>query len=258
MTRPRLEACYFGSVSSPQMEWPRLARVLHATASHHCPAWSVRVSCVTPALRTSALGVPSHAVNTQKMDEWHRIVMAANDGDRLLLIDADTMIVRPIDDVWDREFDLAYTSKRHTKFPFNSGVVFLRVSDRVREFVSAWQRENARMLEHCCPSGRACLDPGCHSRWRARYGGINQAALGWMLEQSQTYGVQLAELPCAEWNCEDASWDEFDLNRTRILHLKGLLRRVVFGRQDPTNDRVRWLAHYWRQTEADCREAMPA
>lgn len=230
--RPRLEACYFGS--EPGGMWRRLAAVLEATAQQHCPSWAVRVAHVTPEKRKSALGVPSHVHNTQKMDEWWRLVSTAPIGDRLLLIDADTMICRPLDAVWDHDFDMAYTTKR-SRFPFNSGVVFFRITEATKAFVHAWRAENIRMLG----------DGRYHQMWRKKYGGINQASLGALLDRQADFGLRIHSLPCQEWNCEDSAWADFDPAVTRIVHVKSHVRRVLFGKDKPT-PAIRPVLDLWR------------
>jgi hypothetical protein len=230
VTPPRLEACYFGDHGSDV--WRRMAAVLEATALEQCKGWQVNVRRVEPERRVSALGVDSHARNTEKMDEWHRIVMGSADGDRVLLIDTDTFIVKPLDDVWSLEFDLAYTTKP-SRFPFNSGVVFLRISDRVRGFVEDWRNENIRMLG----------DRRYHVPWRAKYGGINQAALGAILDRNGLHGLDVRQLPCAEWNCEDSSWWSTGPEKARIVHVKSALRKAIFHKQPPD-----WIRH----TKQEC------
>ena len=216
---PRLEACAFQTGSDPAGMWARLVRVLAFSAARQCPGWDRQIQTITPPRMQSALGIPSHVHNTQKMEHWYQTVAAAPDGADLLLIDADTMILRPLDDIWDRDFDLAYTVKE-SRFPFNSGVVFLRVSPAVRAFASRWRDENRKMLG----------DARHHQVWRKRFGGINQAALGRLLDAGDHQGLTLAKLPCLEWNCEDSSWAAYDPAVTRIAHLKGALRRAVFLR----------------------------
>ena len=234
---PRLISHWFGA--NPIFE--RMARVLEHSARKHCPEWSIEVERVTPAPRVSPLGNDSHATNTQKMDEWNAVVQAAPEGDRILLIDADTMVLLPLDPVWDLEFDLAYTVK-DSRFPFNSGVVFLRVNDRARAFAAAWQAENARLLN----------TPTVHREWRRQYGGVNQAALGAMLTNGivEQLGLQVAKIPCAEWNCEDSTWPLFDRERTRIVHVKSALRRSVFG-IGPATPRLKPLVRVWRLLERE-------
>lgn len=246
-----LSASYFNA--EPGGRWARLARVLAHSAATHCPAWARRIEAITPAPLTSALGIPSHVHNTQKMAAWAEAVDRAPEGAELLLIDADTVILRPLDDVWDRIVDVGYTTKA-SRFPFNSGVVFLRVSPRTRAFVRAWLDENIRMLG----------DKTHHVVWRQQYGGINQAALGYMLTQRPP-ALQMLELPCAEWNCEDASWPAFDPAVTRILHIKGALRRALFPGApvravDDPGVMVRRLAALWIAQEQDAiaADAAPA
>ncbi len=240
-TAPCLEACCFGA--DPDGQWARMARVLAWTAGQHCPGWVSHIQRIRPQPMVSALGIASHVANTQKMEHWYTLVSAAPDGARLLLLDADTMITRPLDDVWDRDFDLAYTTKE-SRFPFNSGVVFVRVTDRARAFVSAWRDENRRMLG----------DSAHHQTWRKRYGGINQASLGFMLAQPPRAGLTIATLPCVEWNCEDFSWERFDPRVTRIVHLKSSLRRAIFLRT-AVGQHVRPLAALWGTLEREALEA---
>lgn len=238
--RPRLEACFFGDSAG---QWQRLARVLEFSARKHCPGWDVNVRRIEPTPRQSPLGIPSHVHNTQKMDAWRDVIAASANGDRVLLIDADTMVLRSLDGLWERDFDIAYTVKLAERFPFNSGVVFVRVTPASRAFVDAWQAENARLLE----------DPTEHQRWRARFGGVNQAALGAMLTNGivDRLGLRVLKVPCLEWNCEDSSWARYDPRVTRIVHIKASLRRATFSRGLATNQKVRQLVNIWAALERE-------
>lgn len=236
MTPPRLESCYFEMGDLPG-RWTRLARVLAASAAVHCPAWHVRVEALDSRPDPALIGTQAHIRNTHKLGWWHARVMEATDGDRLLLIDADTVILRPLEDVWALDFDLAYTTKRGGLFPFNAGVIFLRVSDPVRAFMSAWLAENARLMA-------TAQD---RHLWVRRYGGVNQAALGHVLDQ-RPRNLQLRELPCAEWNCEDDSWPRFDPAVTRILHVKSALRRACLSVLDET-PALAPMSQTWRAYE---------
>lgn len=240
---PRLIACHFGD-----RDWTRMAAVLAHTAREHCPGWDVQIEAITPVPHVSALGMPSHVANTQKMEHWFDRAMAAPDGTPVLCIDADTMIVQPIDAVWDRVFDLAYTTKV-SRFPFNSGVVFLRMSEPVRDFLAIWMHENRRMLG----------DQVHHQVWRAKYGGINQASLGYALESKLASGLRLAQLPCVEWNCEDSAWDRANAS-TRIVHVKSGLRKAALRGRRGATPAIRRLADQWRALDARLRqpEARPA
>lgn len=225
----RIESPYFG-------DYDRLARVLEHTARHHCPNWAVNVYRIDPTpLKAHRRAQNSHIANTQKMESWNDVIQAAPDGDRILLIDADTFFTNPIDDIWDRGFDLAYTNK-DSRFPFNSGVIFVRVSPRTKRFFADWAEVNRNML----------IDADRHLPWRAKFGGINQAAFGQMLETN--HGLDMLTLPCQEWNCEDSAWADFDPATTRIVHVKSALRAAVFGNYKRRPGVAR-LADLWKELE---------
>lgn len=234
VTPPRLEGCYFPRPGTELM-WERLARVLEATAAEQCPGWQVRVAKIPAAAGSTA------ASNTAKLEHWRRVVQETADGDRVLLIDADTMILRPLDAVWDQPFDVAYTTKTK-KFPFNAGVMFVRVSPQTKAFMAAWAEENRQML----------ADSTRHQPWKATYGGINQAALGRLLSEGRVANLATAALPCLEWNCEDTSWASFDPAVTRILHIKSLLRVSALSRSRPVPE-LAPLVERWRDADRQAR-----
>lgn len=216
----RLEACYFdedGSIRGGR--WARMAAVLERTAAEHCAGWTRKIDRLGPA-RLGVAGVPGHKANTHKLRHWVRIISAAPDHDQILLIDADTMILRPLEDVWRWEFDLAFTEKTHV-FPFNLGVLFVRVNAKTRQFFGQWLEENERLF-HAGEDGAR--------KWRRQYGGINQSAFGRLRERGALEGLTVLPLACAEWNCEESAWETAG-HDARILHIKGALRRAIFGEQ---------------------------
>ena len=133
----------------------------------------------------------------------------------MLLIDGDMAILRPLDPIWNLSFDVAYTARERNRLPLNGGVVFLRVSDRTRQFMEAWWTANLTFLG----------DNAAHAPWRRSYAGINQAALGYLFEKVD-HGCDIRRLLCSEWNCVE--WDRFRAGHTRVLHIKSGLRRAVF------------------------------
>ena len=235
----RIESVWFGSGI-----YERMARVFLATAHRHCPDWQINLRQIDEVdLPRHRAALPSHAANTQKMEAWNAIVQGSADGERILLIDSDTFFVNSVSDVWEREFDIAYTVKEESRFPFNSGVVFVRVSPQVKAFFEAWAEENRAML----------VDASRHSPWRHRYGGINQAAFGRMLKSEAAEALNIVGLPCQEWNCEDASWASFDPAVTRIVHVKSALRRAIFNGCPLSACKwgVKPLVDLWCQIEAE-------
>jgi len=240
---PVLAAAYFGSGAAGD-QYGRLARVLEHTAGVHCPGWQIRVERLTaPASYTSAIGVASHVTNSQKLEWWRSIVIDAEDGDRVLLIDADMMITRPLEDVWTRPFDLAYTIRTEGRLPLNGGVVFVRVSPASRRFVDRWFAINQLFLR----------DANAHRHWRTKYAGINQAAFGYMLERERDPALVLERLTCDEWNAENTAWAKFDPTFTRIVHLKSGLRRALFGM--PAKPEYKRLIALWHALEKETKAA---
>lgn len=245
MTAPQLRACYF---DPPGCQYARLARVLLYTARQHCAAWDVAVERIEPEKMAGARSASDWA-NTQKLEWWARQVQAAPEGARILLIDADTMILRALDDVWALEFDLAYTEREKggsPSYPFNAGVIFLRATPTARAFFELWREENRRMF----------ADKAYHAKWHQRFGGMNQAALGKLLNDraAERLGARLERLPCSEWNCEDSSWHRYAPGRTRIVHVKSALHRAALGTAGSTF-RVRPLALVWRALERQAGSA---
>lgn len=228
---PRLISVYFGGGI-----WAQMAAKLLKTASRRLKGWEVDVRRVDvgPHTKSSAPGRRrSLAANCDKMWWWNQIMQTTKDGERLLFIDTDTVVLRSLDDIWKRDFDKAITAKE-SRFPFNSGVVFVRSSTHTRRFFADWLHENERML----------ADEKNHTPWRTKYGGLNQASLGYMLEQGLP--LKVIRIPCREWNCEDSCWRKFD-SSTRILHVKGELRRALFEpAKQPIRPHISKVARAWR------------
>jgi len=201
---PRLIAGYDGD------RYARLVRVLAATAARHCPAWDVRITVL-----------PTVTAEASKLRHWLAAVEDAPDGTPMLLMDADSVILHPLDTVWDTPFDVAWTARNPawSPWPNNGGVVFVRASDGVRAFLRDWR---AALLPLLQTTGAVRKD------WLARFGAVEQAALAQTVAATT---LQTVALPCLEWNCEDSSWAHFDPQRTRIVHVKGALRGALFGKR---------------------------
>lgn len=237
MTSPRLVVRYFGPGRDKM--WDRLTHVLAYTARQQLPSWRLDIAAIEPIDGTvySPRGVQGYVWNTHKLDAWTAIVDAAEDGEPILLLDADTVILRPLDDVWAHPFDVAYTVKPETAaLPFNGGVVFVRATAAAREFMGLWRAKNRLFLEN----------PQEFDVWR-NFGGLNQASLGAVLRQKQHHAA-IKKLPCLEWNCEDEHWGQFETGVTRILHVKSHLQRAIFQMVKP-EDGERPLVALWRQLE---------
>lgn len=235
---PLLFSCYFDA--APNGMFGRLARVLRATAAEQCPQWDRRVQLFdAPVAPRRKYVDDAHLYNTEKLNLWTMAVDAAAVDTPILLIDADTAIVRPLDDVWRRPFDVALTVRdKSCRLPLNAGVVFLRANATTRAFMHAWRDANAHMM-----TDGEFLRP-----WRKKYGGLNQAALGYVLEKTAIgRATSIERLACQEWNCEDSSWTAFD-GRTRIVHVKSSLRMAIFHYSPAWRD-LKPLMRLWIELE---------
>lgn len=183
--------------------------------------------------------------NTNKMRAWNQVAQDANTGDTILLIDCDTLILRGLSDIDDvlGDHELAFTMKpKGAQFPFNSGVVIARINDGTRKFFREWLDTNEAFLANGAK----------HQSYRLRYGGINQASLGYMLRNhyanESSESLSILHLQCQEWNCENETWKNFN-DTTRILHIKsGLRKGCLTGDIPPVGKhKIEPLVEIWRQ-----------
>jgi len=242
--RPRLEAVWFKGEGPNGASYERLARVLEYTASVHCRNWDVHIHHVSMNVNYKTNGIHSHISNTEKLIHWARAIERAEDGAEVLLMDADMMILRPIDDIWDLKFDMAYTTK-NAKLPFNGGVVFVRVNAHTKTFMAAWIDANMQLI----------ASPADHAKWRHKFGGMNQAAFGLLLPRIHDYKVHLIEIPCKEWNCEQSAWHTYNPAFTRIVHIKSGLRRAVMAKGSHIETELLPLVHRWRELEKEAHDS---
>jgi hypothetical protein len=199
-------------------EFGRMARVLETSARSWCPSWDVRVRQVTRPEFSGPRSSQAQIDNGWKLTLWTQIVNAEPDGSQVLIVDADTFVVGNLDELWETEFDFAYTGREQSRFPLNAGVIAVRVNDASRAFMSAWSARDKSFFNN----------DAARMPWRERYGGYNQASLGSLLEGGYPAGVRVGRVPCSKWNCEDSSWAGFG-STTRIVHVKGALRTSIFG-----------------------------
>ena len=257
MRPARLVSCWFEVPDGrawPPVWYERHARVLEHSARKNTPDWTIDVRKIAPAVpMMSAYGgnlSSAFAYNSYKLAWWSQALQDAVDGERMLICDADLMVLRSLDPVWDIPFDVAITTKREcSRIPLNGGVVFVRVNARSRAWFAEWLRWNTKLLG----------DARLHKRYRETYAGMNQAALGALIENGGGQLADIAELPCREWNCETASWPLFDPSKPpRIVHIKGALRR---GLMDPTSANAlatparRQIAAVWWALEKEALSA---
>lgn len=217
--------------------YERMARVLEYSARLHSPETPLTVRRITSAdddIVAAGEGRKSRYLdNTRKTRHHCAAVQAAENGELLCLIDADTMVLGDLTPVESYDFDLAYTLRPdHAQYAFNSGVVFIRISEKIKEFYRRWEAVVFQML----------ADKSFHDQYQPRYGGVNQSGLAHLLEQSDE--IKTKTLPCRVWNCEQDSWPLFGSD-TKVVHILGVLRReCLYG--EPSCERFTYpLSKKW-------------
>jgi hypothetical protein len=227
--------------------YARLARVLAYSAAEHCPEWDRRIEAVT-IYKPKQLSVEQRVrQDAAKLLRWVEAVETAPDDTPMLLTDCDMWIRRSLDDVWAKAFDVAYTQrdKTRTSLPLNAGVIFARATAPARRFLRAW-------YERTQPIRRSQFEI---QKARRLFGACDQAGLAATLASTDTKGVNILTLPCREWNCEDSEWGRFDPKLTRIVHVKGGLRKVILKEDGVTEQRRAQVAQLVRQWQAVERAA---
>lgn len=160
--------------------------------------------------------------NHAKLRVWRDAVCEAQDGEQIVLMDADALVLGDLSEAFTHDFDIGWTW-RPGRLPVNSGVVFVNVNDRSRAFMDAWVERDTQLMNH-----RTLADHG-----RSKYGGANQASFMWLIlhgNGEQIANVNGKDLPCRKWNSVDQTWCDFDSD-TRILHIKGRLRDACLGNE---------------------------
>ena len=180
--------------------------------------------------------------NSHKLQAWID-AYDATDDEHIIYSDCDMLFLADISEVFDYEFDLALTRHAGNRIPYNGGIVFVRKSDKAREFLRQWLKVNNRMLSN----------PDFHWEWRKRrgYAGINQAAMGYMLENHRE-GMSIIDLPCEIYNSSMPNeWDKVE--RAKVLHIKSGLRRAVFGQQSGGHG-VPKCFRLWKEYETESKQ----
>ena len=238
----RLESILFGDMKS----YKRMARVFAVSVEHNSPSTPLTVrhlSNVEKEFGTQQGYIRSNYFNnTIKTIEHNRIVQSITDDEVVGLMDSDMLVLDDLSSVVEMDFDLAYTVRPEgSKFPINSGVIFIRGSQKVRDWYNTWEAKVRELV-----ADKKWLRSG-----NKIYGGINQTALGWML--AQDHDLNLLTLPCPIWNCENESWKYFSQD-TKIVHILGGLRGHVCHNHPVVVPAAKPIAVIWRKYERLTKE----
>lgn len=206
--------------------YARMARVLEYTARKHNPHAEIRVTNIdwAPTSRSPAFVVKARA--------WTEIICSEPDGTELVLLDTDTLVTGPLAGAFDGVgWDVGVTT-RGCLSTLNSGVLFVRVSPAVRQWIAPWE---------------ALTVPWCarNEPHRVRFG--DQDALKQLCKRRG--GPVLWQLPCRMWNAEQHCWPPIDA--CKLVHVKSDARRLLFGGELHGNHGADVVAELWRKAERE-------
>lgn len=183
--------------------------------------------------------------NCRKAKHHFRVVDTANEGDLICLIDCDTMVLRDMSPAIEQMegYDLGLTWKPEgCRLPINSGVVFVRVSDRARTLYSNWLHTARWMLRN----------QEFYRPWQVQYGGVHQSSLAFMLAQAN-HDLNVVSLPCEEWNSVRETWCTAP-KKARLVHFIGKLRSHILMGTRPQDPEMRKVVYAWREFDEKRRK----
>jgi len=226
-SQPRLITVYFDPGKDGRADFNRLLNAYRASAGTHGVTVEV-VECPRVALSGNVRWAED---NTVKLRVWQQIVEQATGP--TIITDADMLMLNgDLASAFYEPFDVGFTWRSRpegAKLPINGGVFFFRPSEQTTAFMRQWVEVNERMY----------VDKPFHLTWKKKYQGINQSALGYMLETGG-HGCKIARMPCATWNALDEDWPRVQHpGEARFLHIKGILRKACLK---PPGQR-RFLSH---------------
>lgn len=229
-------------------DYERMARVLKLSAERNSPATPIEIHDIGETL--GEVGKIARPIckrtwidNARKTYAHSEIVNGAKDGELIGFFDCDTMVLGDLSilERYSVTYDLAVTHRpKGSDWLINTGFYVVRVSPKMREWCTLWARTAGRML----------MNESFHNKWRngRSYGGINQAALGFLLECWRgAIPVSVLNLKCEEWNSTPETWKT---GSPRIVHFMDHLRLCCLTGARASGERMDEYTRQWR--EFDC------
>lgn len=151
--------------------------------------------------------------NSQKLNIFNKIVQAADED--IIFTDCDMILTQDISELFDRVRTIGYTYADYPRsVPFNGGVLVVKNNQQAKDEFDELTDLNNVMVEK----------PLYHSKFRQKYQGINQSAMGAMLER----GVTWTRLPMSIYNLAE-NW-HVPIEQTKLIHYKGKLQDAIFNK----------------------------
>lgn len=220
-----------------QDKYKKLATVLEYSANKHCPDADFElVKIKAPVIKTGKS--KSFTSNTVKLEIWLDKLKSTDEN--VIFMDCDMLVLKDISDIFNHNFDIAYTKRTKARIPYNGGIVFVHNNENSIKFMEIWKDINNQMFNN----------RNFHNIWHKKYAGMNQSAFGYILENKK-YDANLKVLPCAVWNACNEDWHSID-EKTRVVHIKGGLRRSVLNYNPGHICKWQRAALLWQRAAVEC------
>jgi len=173
----------------------------------------------------------------RKIELLDRFVRALRHGDRVMAADVDLYFLGDPFTAFDTEFDVGVTTRLHkSRWPINQGVFFLRVSDKVKKFLSFY-------VEQCQePSWPPLVDFRGNRIYTADWEiGQDFLCAAWLEREkiAKLYGVNIVDVGIDYNYCPDAFtvgveearfclYNAYTSGGPKVLHLKSQLKMSIY------------------------------
>lgn len=225
---------------SPEL-YKRMAKVLAASVNEHCGEGMftlIRVHDRDKDIWDKGRGrITNYTQNTRKTRWQRKVVEAAPDGELICFLDADMLVLQPLNEIEQFNFDLALTyAVTGNVYKFNTGTTFVRISDKMRDFYRDWE---ARAIKFLCT-------PQAHAKYSKEYGGINQSSLASLLDERKD--IQIFELQTHRWNALNTTHSTA-MEQANVVHIIGDLRRSLGYKRMREDHPLKALHERWYRHE---------
>lgn len=166
---------------------------------------------------------------SRKIDFWHHALQEIK-SDRIVFMDCDMMLLRPMDKFFDYSYDIGYTYKTEAdeglKWLLNTGILLVNNRENANRYFLKWSKRVTEIL-----SDSQMTEKGIKG-----WGAADQAALGWDLEHTFSIGADITivdKIKFRGFKCKE-------LNETRcvpitddlhVIHYKGSWHNVLLNKR---------------------------
>ena len=212
--------------------YKKLSQVFAYSVKKNCPDADLELINAKPPEIKRKIRSKSFATNTLKIKLWLNALRSTTDD--VVFMDCDMIVLKDISSAFKNDFDIGYTKRTGSRIPYNGGGVFVKNTPAAIKFIELWKEINDKMYN----------DYTFHHTYRNKYAGMNQAAFGYIMETGG-YKTKLKKFSCDIWNACVENWPKIN-DETRIVHIKGALRRSVLMNRSIAGCRFRRAIILWR------------